>query len=112
MITPCTTSTVDSFQVLDPTPVVPPGSVIGQYYESGTSQLSVGIKVYNITFGTVKIATSYIFDSSVIRNLVDDPAPQFSFTITNQSTTGFQVVLDAEPTTVNSFLYWAVRIVT
>lgn len=106
----CSVSTSESFQILDPIPTIPPGSTIAQYYETGSKQLAVGVKVYTVTFATAKISTDYIFDEAVIRNLVDDPAPQFSFTITNQAVGSFQVVLDAEPTTTNSFLEWSVRI--
>lgn len=106
----CSVSVTEDFQVIDPIPTIPPGSTIAQYYETGSKQLAVGVKVYTVTFATAKISTDYIFDELRISNTVDDPSPQFSLTTTTQLTTSFQFVLDAEPTTVNSFLRWAVRI--
>lgn len=108
----CTVTTEDRFQILDPIPVVPPGGTIGQYIESGSNMLAIGTQVLNVTFVTPKIAASYIFDEAVIRNTVDDPTPEFSFTISNQTTAGFQVIISGTPTTVNSFFFWAVRILT
>ena len=111
-ITNCQVETVDSFQVLEPEVTVPPGSAIGQYVEAGISQFSSGNKVLNVTFVTEKASALYVFDEFVIKNTVDDPVPTFEYTITSQTTTGFQVLLNATPTTVNTLLHWAVRIIT
>lgn len=106
----CSVTIADRFQILDPIPVVPPGGTLGQYVESGVAHLSIGTQVLNVTFVTPKISANYIFDEAIIKNTVDDPAPEFDFTITNQTTTGFQVIISGFPTTANSFFQWAVRI--
>lgn len=108
----CTNTLETVYQVLDPIPVIPPGGTKGQYLENGILTLNIGQNVYSVTFLTVKVSALYIFDEAVIRNTVDDPAPAFEFTISNQTTTGFQLLLDSKPVTANSAFVWAVRILT
>lgn len=112
MIIPCTTSIVTEFQVLDPEPVVPPGNVIGQYVETGSKQLAVGVQDYTVTFTTAKISAAYIFDAATIRNDTDFPAAGLGFEITAKSTTAFSFsTTNGVPETVNTFFDWAVRII-
>jgi hypothetical protein len=108
-----TTVTIEqSFQVLDSIPVAPPGSNIAQYFESNATQLQPATKILNVTFVTPKIASNYGFTEAYLRNTVDDPVPEFDFTITNQTVTGFQVVLSAKPTTTNNYFVWSVIVPT
>lgn len=109
----CAVSTTTTFQVLDPEAVVPPGSTIEQYTEDGVTQLSVGVQIYTVTFGTAKANADYIFDESFIQNLVDASPLGLTFAITNKTTTTFQLTLTGgTPDTVNYFFQWAVRILT
>lgn len=112
MIIPCTTSVVTTFQVLDPTPIIPPGSTIGQYVETGSQQLSIGVQDYTVTFATPKISDDYIFDAGTIRNDTDSPAAGLGFEITAKSTIAFSFsTTNGVPETVNTFFDWAVRII-
>lgn len=104
----CDTS---GFQVLDPVPVIPPGSTIAQYVEDGIKQLSVGVQIYTITFVTEKANADYIFDESIIQNTTDASPLALTFAITNKTATSFQLTLTGgAPDTTNYFFNYAVRV--
>lgn len=106
----CDTS---EYQVLDPVPVIPPGSTLAQYIEDGVKALSVGVQVYTVTFATAKINADYIFDESFIENTTDASPLGLTFAITNKTTTTFQVTLTGgTPDTVSYSFNWAVRVIS
>jgi hypothetical protein len=105
----CTTTTVDSFQILDPISSVPPGVNKLAYLESGLTQLTSGQQTKVIPFQAIKAGT-YIFVEADIINTTDNPPLVLSFELTNQSLTGFTIQLDGLPDTSNSYLRWCVQV--
>lgn len=112
-VTPCTVSDTTLGQVLDPSPVVPPGGTLAQYIESGSKALSVGVQTYTVTFVTAKVSALYIFDELVLVNTSDASPLGLDLEITNKSTTGFTFnVTNGAPDTVNYRVDYSVRILT
>lgn len=113
MPTHCTVSDTTLGQVLDPSPVVPPGGTLAQYIENGSKQLSVGVQSYTVTFVTAKVSALYIFDEFVLVNSTDVSPLGLDLEVTSKSTTGFTFnVTNGAPDTVNFSVSWSVRILT
>jgi len=105
-----TTVTIEeSFQVLDPIAVTPPGTDPKTYLESGYTNLTSGQQTKVITFTVAKIAV-YDFVELEIVNVTDATPINFSFEITAKSLTGFTITLSGLPDTANYYLQWTVQV--
>lgn len=104
-----TTTSVDTFQILDPIVVPPVGTDPLAYSESGLTNLTIGQQSDSITFQITK-AGSYVFVELEVINTTDATPAVIDADVTAQSTTGFTVKLSGLPDTANYFLKWFVQI--
>lgn len=109
MTTNCTTTTVDSFQILDPIVSPPPGTNPMAYLESGYTNLPISQQVTSVVFQATK-ASAYKFVELDIVNVTDATPIKFSFDITAQPLTGFTISLSGLPDTSAYFLQWTVQV--
>lgn len=102
----------NSFQVLDPLDIAPPGTNLEAYVEEAVTQLTQGQQVHSIVFAVQKASLNYHFDEEQMRNTTDAAPRVFSWLITNKSVDGFEVTLSGTPDTGNYYFSWKVRIPT
>jgi hypothetical protein len=112
MLIPTTVTQEQSFQVVDPITVTPPGSIPAQYSENGFTQIPIGTQTLFIAFQTVKAAPEYLFDELEIQNVVDSNPLVLAPEIGPHDATGFTVSFNGVPNTINYYVRWAVRVPT
>ena len=107
----CTTTTEDSFQVLDPIDVAPPGSNLQAYVESGVVNIPNGSSTLTVSFLVQKFNTEYLWDELYVKNTVDvNPLVLNPPEITAFDQNGFTVAFNGAADTVNYYLIFKVRI--
>lgn len=110
---PTTVTIEQTFQVLDPITVVPPGSTVAQFVEAGITQIPFGSNVLNIVFQTVKASDTYNFDELLVKNTIDpSPLELNPPMITAANKFGFTAAFNGNTDTSAYFLIWGVRILT
>lgn len=109
MSIPLSNTTSETFQILDPIAVTPPGSDAKTYLESGYTNLPLNQQVTSITFLTTK-ASTYDFVELEVVNVTDATPITFSIDITAKSLTGFTIRLNGLPDSNNYYVQWTVQV--
>jgi hypothetical protein len=85
-------------------------TVVTPQSELGSVPLISGQDYINVVFQTVKANASWWFSNLDVENTLDvNPLKIYWTTVTNRTTTGFTVLLNAAPNTANYVLNWAVN---
>lgn len=79
--------------------------------EGGTVVLQIGVTEYAVVFGTEKVNAEYEFIEDDISNEVDgEDQLEIGYVMDERTVSGFRLLLDALPDTVNYRFNWTVRI--